>query len=173
MLEKYSKGQTEWPLATMNCARPMAKDTRPRNLPIFTDEELQERLHVLLTGVAQYNDGYYFEAHETLEDLWMQSPWPVRRFLQGLIQLAAAFVHLVRHEYPGTTRLLGHAIEKLSDFTPRYLGVDVEALLAAASAARDELRSLGPSRFEQWPRDRIPRIPLTAKNGDDGPRRKV
>ncbi len=150
----------------------MPKEARPRNLPLFTEEEVQERLHVLLAGVAQYNDGYFFEAHETWEDLWMQSPWPVRRFLQGLIQLAAAFVHLVRHEYPGTIRLLRQAAEKLNDFTPRYLGIDVEMLLAEASTARDELLALGPARFEEWPRDRIPQIrPASTESGE--PRRKV
>ena len=151
----------------------MPKEARTHNLPIFTEEEVQERLHILLAGVAQYNDGYYFEAHETWEDFWMQSPWPVRRFLQGLIQLAAAFVHFVRQEYPGTIRLLGYAVEKLNDFTPRYLGIDVETLLAEASTASDELLALSPSRFQEWPRDRIPQIRPTSTESGDLARQKV
>jgi predicted metal-dependent hydrolase len=138
----------------------MAKQAASRNLPLFTEDEVKERLHILLAGVQQFNDGYFFEAHETWEDLWMQSPWPVRRFLQGLIQLAAAFVHLVRHEYPGTVRLLGHGLEKLQDFTPAYLDVDVERLLIDAAAAREALLELGPDRLEEWPRERIPKIVL-------------
>ena len=135
-------------------------DASPRNLPIYTDEEVQERLHVVLAGVSQYNEGFFFEAHETLEDLWMQSPWPTRRFLQGLIQLAAGFVHFVRHEYPGTVRLLSHAHEKLNDFAPRYLGVDVERLLADIDRARGELLGLGPERFAEFTSDHIPVIAL-------------
>ena len=122
---------------------------------------MQDRLHILLAGVQQFNDGYFFEAHETLEDLWMQSPWPTRRFLQGVIQLAAAFVHLVRHEYPGTVRLLGHALQKLADFAPRYMGVDVEQLLLEAGRTRDQLLALGPERLAEWPRERIPQIVLS------------
>jgi hypothetical protein len=137
------------------------KQASPRNLPIFTEQEVQDRLHILLAGVQQYNDGYFFEAHETLEDLWMQSPWPTRRFLQGVIQLAAAFVHLVRHEYPGTVRLLGHALEKLADFAPRYMGVDVERLLLEARHALDELTELGKERIDEWPRERVPQISLS------------
>ena len=142
----------------------MPEDARPRNLPLFTEEEVQERLHVLLAGAAQYNDGYFFEAHETLEELWMQSPWPIRRFLQGLIQLAAAFVHLVRHEYPGTVRLLGHAVEKLHDFAPRYMDIDVEALIAGASSAREALLSLGPERFGRGPASPFRRFSLCPAN---------
>jgi predicted metal-dependent hydrolase len=136
-------------------------------LPLFTEEEVQERAHVLLAGVQQYNDGYFFEAHETLEDLWMQSPWPVRRFLQGLIQLAAAFVHLVRHEYPGTVRLLGHSLEKLHDFAPRYMGIDVETLLAQATKVREELLALGPQRLDEWRHAGIPQIQLVSDERDD------
>jgi predicted metal-dependent hydrolase len=131
-----------------------------RNLPLFTDEEVRERRHVLVEGIEQYNEGYFFEAHEIWEDLWMQCPWPTRRFLQGLIQLAAAFVHFVRHEYPGTVRLLGHAHEKLSDFAPRYMDVDVGSLLARTAAVRDEIVALGPEQFEDLSTERIPQIAL-------------
>jgi hypothetical protein len=112
----------------------------------------------LLQGLRQFNEGFFFEAHETWEDLWYPSPWPARRFLQGLIQLAAAFVHLARGEYPGTIRLLDASLVKLSSFPPNYLGLEVGRLLAEARRAREELRSLGPERFAGWDRARIPRI---------------
>ncbi len=140
----------------------MAKEARPRNLPLLTEAEVEERRPVLLRGIEQYNAGYFFEAHETWEELWLQSPSPVRNFLQGIIQLAAAFVHLMRHEYPGTIRLIGHALEKLEGFPPGYLGVDAARLVAEARRARDELGALGPERFEEWDRGGIPRIHLHA-----------
>jgi hypothetical protein len=137
----------------------MAKETRPRNLPLFTDEEVEERRPVLLAGIQQYNAGYFFEAHETWEELWLQSPWPFRQFLQGLIQLAAAFVHLVRHEYPGVIRLLDEALAKIEEGS-MTMGVDGSRLAKEVRAARDELASLGPERFEEWDQQRIPHIRL-------------
>jgi hypothetical protein len=148
----------------------MAKEARPRNLPLLTEAEVEERRPVLLRGIEQYNAGYFFEAHETWEELWLQSPWPVRNFLQGIIQLAAAFVHLMRHEYQGTIRLLGHALEKLEGFPPDYLGIDAARLVAEARRAREELAALGPERFEAWDHSGIPRIHLhadgTSSSGD-------
>jgi predicted metal-dependent hydrolase len=137
----------------------MAKEARPRNLPLLTEEQMEERRPILLAGLAQYNSGFFFEAHETWEELWLQSPWPFRRFLQGLIQLAAAFVHLMRHEYPGTIRLLNEALAKLQD-APVTAGIDAERLVAEAHRARDELAALGPERFEQWDQSSIPQIRL-------------
>ena len=137
----------------------MAKEARSRNLPLLTEEEVAQRRPVLLAGVAQYNGGFFFEAHETWEELWLQSPWPFRRFLQGLIQLAAAFVHLMRHEYPGTIRLLNEALAKLQD-APVTMGIDAARLVEEARRARDELAALGPERFEQWDQSGIPQVRL-------------
>ena len=136
----------------------MAQRTRARNLPLFTEEELEERRPVLLAGIEQFNSGYFFEAHETWEDIWMQSPLPARTFLQGLIQIAAAFVHLMRHEYPGTIRLLRYGIAKLGEVPPDYMGIDGGRLAEEAGRARDELSALGPKRFEEWDTERIPAI---------------
>jgi predicted metal-dependent hydrolase len=138
----------------------MAKDARPRNQPLLTEEEVAERRHILLQGIGQFNDGYFFEAHETWEDLWYPSPWPMRQFLQGVIQVAAALVHLMRHEYPGTIRLLDAALEKLERFPEVYLGIDNTRLIAEVRRAREELETLGPERFEEWDRDGIPQIGL-------------
>jgi len=135
----------------------MVKQARPRNLPLLTDEEVEERRPILLAGIEQYNSGYFFEAHETWEELWLQSPWPFRQFLQGMIQLAAAFVHLVRHEYPGVIRLLDEALAKIEDAS-MTMGVDAKRLMADARAAREELAALGPRRFEEWDQRRIPQI---------------
>lgn len=139
----------------------MAKEAKPRNLPLFTDEEVAEHRYILLGGIRQYNDGYFFEAHETWEELWLQSPMPFRRFLQGLIQVAAAFVHLMRNEYPGTVRLLGYAIEKLEEFPRDYMGIEAGRLLADARRARKELLALGSERFEEWDQRGIPKVRLT------------
>lgn len=136
----------------------VTEPARPKNPRLLTEEQLAERRPELLAGVQQYNDGYFFEAHETLEDLWYVCPLPARTFLQGVIQLAAAFVHLSRREYPGTIRLLAASLSKLEQFPPTYLGVDVAGLVPDVRRAREELIALGPQRFERWERSRVPPV---------------
>lgn len=131
-----------------------------RNLRLFTEDEVEERRHILLAGIEQFNAGYYFEAHETLEELWLPSPWPIRPFLQGIIQLAAGFVHLKRHEYPGTIKLLARAIEKIEAAEEGYLGVDGRRLAREAKRSLTELEALGPERFEEWDHNKIPTIDI-------------
>ena len=129
-----------------------------RNARLLTDEEVEERRPILLEGIAQFNDGYFFQSHETWEDFWLLCPLPARTFLQGVIQIAAAFVHLRRSEYEGTVKLLGHGLAKLEDFPDVYLGVDVQRLVADVTAARDAIVALGVEGFTGW--DDVPRIHL-------------
>ena len=136
----------------------MPEKSARRNLQLLSEEELEERRPVLLEGIEQFNGGYFFEAHETWEDVWYPSPWPARQFLQGLIQTAAAFVHLMRHQYPGTVRLLRHALAKLEEFPDEYMGIDAGRFRREVARARDELVELGESRFEEWDREGIPAI---------------
>ncbi len=136
----------------------MPGPSRKRNLPLFTEAELDECWPIVLEGAQQFNGGYFFEAHETWEDVWYQTPLPARTFLQGLIQIAAAFVHFARHEYLGTVRLLAHALRKLEAFSPEYRGIDVERLVGDLRSARAGLTALGAERFREWDSDAIPRI---------------
>ncbi len=131
-----------------------------RNQPLLTEEQVYERRYILVAAIDQFNDGYFFEAHETLEELWLPSPWPFRPFLQGIIQLAAGFVHLMRREYPGTVRLLARAIEKIEAAPSDCLGIDVTRLTAGARDAHDALVELGPDRFREWDQRGIPKISI-------------
>jgi hypothetical protein len=107
----------------------------------------EARRHAFDEGVAAYDLGDFFEAHELLEPAWMGTADPAERdLLQGLIKLAAAYVHGVRGNPLGIARNLAGARERLVGTidTPAAAasGIDVAALVAAiderlARLARD------------------------------------
>ena len=136
-----------------------------KNAPLLTPEQLESRLGEFYRAVEEFNDGYYFESHETLEDLWMVTPLPERDFFQAIIQLAAAFVHFSRGEYPGILKLLDAATSKLVAFAPTTLGVDVAALMIDIESARSALATLGPERFTEWDEAGVPQIAVMASVG--------
>jgi predicted metal-dependent hydrolase len=132
-----------------------------KNAPLLTAEELRARLGEFYDAVQEFNEGYYFQSHETLEDLWMVTPLPERDLFQAIIQLAAALVHFARGEYPGILKLLDATAEKLRRFSPSALGVDVDALAADVERLRREFVALGPDRVAEWDESRAPRIRMT------------
>jgi predicted metal-dependent hydrolase len=106
-----------------------------------------DRRRAFEAGVAAYDRGDFFEAHELLEPAWMGTAEPAERdLLQGLIKLAAAFVHGVRGNPLGIARNLTGARERLADAldspAAAASGIDMAALVAAiddrlARLARD------------------------------------
>src|ERR1700730_12698209 len=43
-------------------------------------------------GLEEFNTERFFEAHEAWEEVWLASTGTEKRFLQGIIQIAAAFI---------------------------------------------------------------------------------
>jgi uncharacterized protein len=73
------------------------------------------RGHALEAGIAAYEQGDFFAAHELLEPAWMGTDdIPERDLYQGLIKLAAAYVHGVRGNPIGIERNLRGARARLS-----------------------------------------------------------
>jgi predicted metal-dependent hydrolase len=94
-----------------------------------------------LAGVAHFNAGEFFEAHEVWEDLWMECPAAERRFVQALIQAAVAVYHFGRGNFAGARRLFESGRRYMEPYRPAYMGLDVadfwgrmEAHLAPALA---------------------------------------
>jgi len=117
-------------------------------------------------GIELYNAGEYWHAHEAWEAAWLDAPNELRPFYQGLIQVAAAFVHVTRGEYPGSVRLLQAGIEKLETYPEDYLGVDIASLLDGARRARARLVELGERRLGEFDRGLIPRITRAVTKGE-------
>ena len=79
-------------------------------------------------GLEEFRAGRFFEAHEEWELLWKGSRGDDRVFLQGLIQLAAARVHIGRGNPAPAARLLALAKEKLDRFEGDQAGIRIDAL---------------------------------------------
>ena len=54
-----------------------------------------------LAGLALFNAGHFWHAHEAWETLWLRSAGEQRRFVQAMIQVAAALVHWQRGNQRG------------------------------------------------------------------------
>ena len=113
---------------------------------------------LLRAGIELYNGGSYFEAHEAWEEVWLDAENSEREFYQGLIQITAAFVHVMRNEYPGSVRLLDAGISKLARYGVRKEGIDLASFVDGARKARESLLGLGEKRLREFDRGLIPRI---------------
>ncbi len=87
---------------------------------------------LLLRGVAAFNAGRFFDAHEIWEVLWNETVGEEKRFVQGLVQLAAGYLKLSSAQYPGALKLLTRGCQVLLAYPPIYAGLRL-SLLSDAS----------------------------------------
>lgn len=93
-----------------------------------------DRRAAFQAGLEAYDRGDVFLAHELLEPAWMGTlDLAERELLQGLIKLAAAFVHAARGNPAGVAKNLRGARERLANVgdAGERMGVDVGAILKA------------------------------------------
>jgi predicted metal-dependent hydrolase len=81
-----------------------------------------------LRGLEQFNSGHFFDAHETWEEIWLASTEPEKTFLQGIIQVAAAFHHFSRSNPEGTRLQLEAGLAKLEKCPSTYRGCEIGEL---------------------------------------------
>jgi len=79
-------------------------------------------------GLAHFNAKKFFEAHEFWEEIWLVESEPEKTFLQGLIQITAAFHHRQRGNPEGVELLLASGIVKLLRFPADHRGLAIGEL---------------------------------------------
>ncbi len=92
-------------------------------------------------GICLFNQGQYFDAHEVWEGLWFRAQNAQdKRFFQGLIMAAGAFLHAQKRECAGAAALLAKSMPLLRN------GVDAHPDLQVS----DFIKSLEQLGREDW-----------------------
>jgi uncharacterized protein len=108
-------------------------------------------------GIHLFNNRRFFDAHETWEEIWLQSSEPEKGFLQGIIQIAAAFHHYLRGNAVGSRSLLNAGLRRLAHCPADFRGMALDSLRQSAREWADLLaegNDPGPGRLPQIDRAR-------------------
>lgn len=94
---------------------------------------------LLLRGVAEFNHGHFFEAHELWEEAWQAAVGEEKSFYQGLVQLAVGYHKLLLAQRNGARKLFERGQQILLGFPAGYAGVDLGPLLEITAATLSKL----------------------------------
>jgi hypothetical protein len=120
-------------------------DHDPEETSLMADPRFAE-------AVRLFNAGQWYACHDGFEELWHETQGPCRKVLQGILQIAVAHHHLDQGNQRGATVLLGEGIGRLRSQGPTQLGLNLEALVAAAAARLRALQLQGQPQAEPLPR---------------------
>jgi predicted metal-dependent hydrolase len=96
-----------------------------------------------------FNRQLFYEAHDVLEDLWLEDRHGADgNYYKGLIQLAGAFVHLQKHRLRPAAALFRLALANLDQYPPKHQQLDLKAV---HDLAQDWLAQLEQNEFKLNP----------------------
>lgn len=100
--------------------------------PVASYEHVVERHmgkeEAIKRGVELFNDEKYWGAHESLEPIWKGTSGDEKRILNGIILIAAAFVHDEKDESEVCMSILKRARKKLEGTGGMYHGIDIDRI---------------------------------------------
>ena len=137
------------------------------------DQTDVERHPYYLAFFRCWNEQRYYEAHDVLEQLWLNTESPEADFFKGLIQAAGAFVHLQkRFEHPShakhsrrlppAVRLFRLAEKNLANFAPWHHALDVAALCQLLSRYAEEIVA-SDYTINPWSPETAPKLKLDVR----------
>ena len=119
-----------------------------------------------------WNEQRYYEAHDVLEHLWLETTSDDWAYFKGLIQAAGGFVHLQKHFENPTHRVHGRRLapavrlfrlaeKNLTPFVPTRHGFDVAGLVQLLQQTTQAIVDSTPTR-NPWSPETAPRLSLAA-----------
>lgn len=112
----------------------------------------RDEQELIARGVSLFNAAHFFEAHEVWEEVWRPADGERRQTLQGLIQLASAYVHVQRGTFSGGVRLFDKAFGRLDENAARLLHVEIADALTLARQHRERIANGEEIAPAEYPR---------------------
>ena len=97
--------------------------------------------NVFYKAIAEFNDSKFWQCHDTLEELWLITPYPLRLFYHGLIKIAVGFHHVQQDNHSGAISKLSQGLDLMNQMPQTLFGIDVEALRYNSMRFLNELKS--------------------------------
>jgi uncharacterized protein len=97
-------------------------------------------------GVTEFNQRQFYACHDTLEAVWLEAPDYYKKFYQGILQIAVSCYHLSNKNWRGAVILLGEGINRLSNYSPTELGINIEILIDQSMELLTSLQGIPPEQ---------------------------
>jgi len=114
-------------------------------------------------GVEEFNQRQFYDCHETLEGVWQKYLEPDRELIQGIIQIAVGYYHLLNDNSVGALKLLRRGVWRVEKFAPGHFNLDLTPFIANVS---DDIACTEKNAHPPVMTLRIPRIGFISPSPD-------
>ncbi len=93
-------------------------------------------------AIQQFNQREFYQQHDSLEALWMETSTPVRDLYRAILQVGIAYYQIERGNHAGALKMLWRSKQWLAILPDVCQGVDVARLRQDAQAVEDAVLAL-------------------------------
>jgi len=112
----------------------------------------------MLKAISLFNRRYYWEAHEVLEEIWLEERSSIRLLYQAIIQAAAAYYHVLNANPKGVLKLSADSLEKLQKYQPSHWGLDLSSLAKSLEDYQKQAKDILSQSRSGFNYDTLPRL---------------
>ena len=124
-----------------------ARTLDPEEIAVTCELPLSEKA---IRGLEEFNRGEFYEAHEHLEEAWMEDGSLGRDLYRGVLQVGVAYYHIKEKNFKGAAKLFLRLRQWLDPLPDICRGIEVAQLRADAEVAHQRLLDLGPDRIAEF-----------------------
>jgi hypothetical protein len=114
-----------------------------------------------LAGVRKLNAGKYYDAHEDLEEAWMEASEHEGYLYRALLQISVAYLHIERGNHAGAVKMLLRLRQWLDPLPSACRGVDVGNVQENIERLRESVAAVDPEQVAELDRKLLAPIPFT------------
>jgi len=103
-----------------------------------------------IKGLEAFNRGEFFDAHEYLEEAWMDDDSVGRDLYRGVLQIAVAYYHIKNNNFRGAAKMLLRVRQWIDPLPDYCRGINVAKLRQEAYTVHNMLLELGPERLDEF-----------------------
>lgn len=116
----------------------------------------EEESKAFLKAIDLFNHKYFWECHEVLEEVWLTKVPPLKTFIQGIIQAAAAFYHVLNENPRGVLKLTSDSLAKLKPFLPQYEEMEIASFVERLQEFEKKAQDIISGKATEFELSRIP-----------------
>lgn len=116
--------------------------------------------HRYLEYITLFNRRDFYDAHEVLEDLWLDDAGERHKFYQGLIHFAAAFQLLWRRNLAGFRLRLDSTKKYLAGYPDEYEGLNLAEVRRVIGYWQGTVADTEPGGMVDYDDSMIPHLKL-------------
>ena len=115
-------------------------------------------------GIEEFNAGHFYDAHDYLEEAWVEDQGAGRDLYRGILQVGIAYYQIERGNYRGAVKMLLRVRQWLHPLPAVCRGVDVARLRQDVESVHSALVALGPEKMENVDRNLFRPVRLIDQN---------